>query len=118
MVVNSGLTVFTTKTMNKVHFNYKKMRCLYHFSIFSMVVKLSALDLSFDSGCGNTFIKYEFFFLDTMFPLDDEGFYAADLESHYVETWKAMELLVDQGLTKSIGLSNFNRNQVTSTHHV
>ncbi len=48
-----------------------------------------------------------------MFPLDDEGYYAADLESHYVETWKAMELLVDQGLAKSIGLSNFNRNQVS-----
>ena len=47
-----------------------------------------------------------------MFPLDDEGFYSADLQSHYVETWKAMEKLVDQGLVKSIGLSNFNRNQV------
>ena len=46
-----------------------------------------------------------------MFPLDDEGYYCADFESHYVETWKAMEKLVDQGLAKSIGLSNFNRNQ-------
>ena len=48
-----------------------------------------------------------------MFPLDDEGFYCADLTSHYVETWKAMEALVDEGLAKSIGLSNFNRTQVT-----
>jgi diketogulonate reductase-like aldo/keto reductase len=53
-----------------------------------------------------------------MFPLDDEGYYAADLESHYVETWKAMELLVDQGLAKSIGLSNFNRNQVCISNQI
>merc|ERR1711983_302465 len=49
---------------------------------------------------------------DTMFPLTDEGYYSADMESHYVETWEAMEKLVDEGLTKTIGLSNFNRRQV------
>lgn len=54
------------------------------------------------------------FISDTMFPLDDEGYYCADLGSHYVETWKAMEVLVDEGLAKSIGLSNFNRGQVNS----
>ena len=50
-------------------------------------------------------------FLDTMFPLDDEGFYSADMSSHYIETWKAMEKLVDEGLVRYIGLSNFNRTQ-------
>ena len=44
-----------------------------------------------------------------MFPCDDEGYYCADMESHYLETWDAMEALVDMGLAKSIGLSNFNR---------
>ena len=44
-----------------------------------------------------------------MFPLTDEGYYFADMESHYVETWEAMEKLVDEKLTRTIGLSNFNR---------
>jgi len=48
----------------------------------------------------------------TMFPLDDEGYYCADHSSHYMDTWAAMEELVDMGLTRSIGLSNFNRTQV------
>ena len=46
---------------------------------------------------------------DSMFPLTDEGYYCADMDSHYLDTWEAMEELVDQGLTKTIGLSNFNR---------
>ena len=50
--------------------------------------------------------------LDTMFPFADDGYFCADLSSHYVETWKEMERLVDEGLTKSIGLSNFNRSQI------
>ena len=49
--------------------------------------------------------------LDTMFPLDDEGYYSADMTSHYIETWRAMEKLVDEGLVRYIGLSNFNRTQ-------
>ncbi|XP_059097202.1 aldo-keto reductase family 1 member B1-like [Tigriopus californicus] len=48
----------------------------------------------------------------TLFPLDDEGYYASDDASHFIETWYAMEDLVDEGLTKSIGLSNFNMKQV------
>jgi len=51
-----------------------------------------------------------------MFPLTDDGYFCADKESHYVETWKEMEKLVDQGLVKSIGLSNFNKTQIAEVH--
>jgi len=44
-----------------------------------------------------------------MFPLNEEGYFCSDNDSHYIETWHAMEALVDEGLAKSIGLSNFNR---------
>ena len=47
-----------------------------------------------------------------MFPIADDGYFCADLSSHYVETWKEMETLVEEGLTRSIGLSNFNRSQI------
>ena len=50
--------------------------------------------------------------LDTMFPLTEDGYYSADLESHFDETWRAMEKLVDEKLVRYIGLSNFNRSQV------
>ena len=49
---------------------------------------------------------------NTMFPLDDQGYYCYDAQSHYVETWKKMETLVDSGKCRSIGLSNFNQRQV------
>lgn len=47
-----------------------------------------------------------------MFPLDDEGYYCVDKDSHFIETWQKMEELVDRGLIKSIGLSNFNKVQM------
>eukprot|EP00472_Partenskyella_glossopodia_P012470 CAMPEP_0197535458 /NCGR_PEP_ID=MMETSP1318-20131121/50624_1 /TAXON_ID=552666 /ORGANISM="Partenskyella glossopodia, Strain RCC365" /LENGTH=364 /DNA_ID=CAMNT_0043093039 /DNA_START=30 /DNA_END=1120 /DNA_ORIENTATION=- len=48
-----------------------------------------------------------------MFPIDTETKkYASDNKTHFAETWEAMEALVDEGLTKSIGLSNFNKAQI------
>jgi alcohol dehydrogenase (NADP+) len=35
-----------------------------------------------------------------------------DLETNHVETWKKMEDMVNAGLIKSIGVSNFNKNQI------
>ena len=47
-----------------------------------------------------------------MFPLDKDGYFCADKDSHYIETWQAMEKLVEEGKVKSIGLSNFTIRQI------
>lgn len=46
-----------------------------------------------------------------MFPKDDKDEILFS-EVDYLDTWKEMEKLVEAGLTKSIGLSNFNSKQV------
>jgi len=44
-------------------------------------------------------------------PLDENGqLIFSDVD--YVDTWKAIEECVELGLTKSIGLSNFNSEQI------
>lgn len=44
---------------------------------------------------------------DVLFPKNDKDeILYSDVD--YVDTWKALESLVDLGLVKSIGLSNFN----------
>lgn len=48
---------------------------------------------------------------DELFPVDKDGKpLASDVD--YVDTWKALEECVKKGLTKSIGISNFNSEQV------
>ena len=47
-----------------------------------------------------------------MFPLDEKGYFCSDDDSHYIETWQFMEGLVEKGLVRSIGLSNFNKAQI------
>jgi hypothetical protein len=48
----------------------------------------------------------------SMFPLEENGMYCSDADSHFVETWHTMEQLVEEKLCKAIGLSNFNKKQV------
>lgn len=45
-----------------------------------------------------------------LFPEKDGKTLYSDVD--YVDTWKEMEKLVQQGLTKSIGVSNFNSQQL------
>lgn len=48
---------------------------------------------------------------DELFPVDKNGEFI-DSGVDYVETYKALEELVDLGLTRSIGVSNFNKRQI------
>ena len=45
-------------------------------------------------------------------PKNPDGSVMYDLETHPTDTWLAMEKLVEKGLVKSIGLSNFNSVQI------
>lgn len=60
----------------------------------------------------HTPIGYEHREPEELLPKDKDGNLAfSDVD--YLDTWKAMEKLVDLGLTKSIGVSNFNSEQIT-----
>ncbi|KER23724.1 hypothetical protein T265_08449 [Opisthorchis viverrini] len=48
----------------------------------------------------------------SLFPVGPDGVTIAIDEVPLTDTWEAMENLVDAGLVKSIGLSNFNKHQI------
>jgi len=52
------------------------------------------------------------------FPKDSDGNIIYDLDSTLEATWGAMEALVEKGLVKSIGLSNFNSLQIAAINKV
>jgi aldehyde reductase len=45
---------------------------------------------------------------DNLFPKNEGADTVAYSDVDYLETWKALEALVDEGLVKGIGVSNFN----------
>ncbi|KAJ8381991.1 hypothetical protein SKAU_G00027690 [Synaphobranchus kaupii] len=45
------------------------------------------------------------------FPLDSEGLTVSD-DTKFLDTWEGMEALVDAGMVKAIGISNFNHDQI------
>jgi len=49
---------------------------------------------------------------DLLLPRDSEGNCALDMSTDLVAVWKEMEKIVDSGLAKSIGVSNFNAEQL------
>ncbi|XP_023311655.1 alcohol dehydrogenase [NADP(+)]-like isoform X2 [Anoplophora glabripennis] len=48
--------------------------------------------------------------------VNEDGSFSLDTESDIVETWKVMEQQVKDGLTKAIGLSNFNAAQINKIY--
>ncbi|XP_049423154.1 aldo-keto reductase family 1 member B1-like [Epinephelus fuscoguttatus] len=48
---------------------------------------------------------------DEIFPCDENNQLISD-GSNFLDTWEAMEKLVDAGLVKAIGISNFNKDQI------
>ena len=53
---------------------------------------------------------------DELMPKDEEGKIEFDIDVSPVDTWLAMEQLVEKGLVKDIGVSNFNRFHIETTY--
>ena len=62
-------------------------------------------------------ISLEYQSSSDLFPKKEDGTMKYSNDS-YIETWKAMEATVNDGLTKSIGLSNFNSRQINEVMEI
>ena len=51
--------------------------------------------------------------INRSFPKNEDGTMQYNTETSLVETWRAMEALVEKGMVKAIGLSNFTSSQIT-----
>lgn len=97
--------MFIVNKLWSIHHNPEFVRAILERSLQSM--NLSYVDLYLIHWP----VSYALTEDENTFPTDDEG-NPIYMENDIVETWHAMEELVDAGLTKSIGLSNFNSTQV------
>lgn len=77
--------------------------------VSSVLLLICRCTLTFISTNSNPFL----FFQNNQeyFPRDSSG-NLAESSGDYVETWKEMEKCVELGLAKSIGISNFNSEQI------
>ena len=50
---------------------------------------------------------------EEMFSSDSEGYFNYDYETDLIKLWASMEDMVELGKTKMIGVSNFNKNQIS-----
>mmetsp|Transcript_19457 Transcript_19457/g.19203 ORF Transcript_19457/g.19203 Transcript_19457/m.19203 type:complete len:260 (-) Transcript_19457:140-919(-) len=51
---------------------------------------------------------------DWLMPQTPEGHFAADTNINIIDTWKELEKLYDEGKIRSIGISNFEQNEIDS----
>ena len=49
---------------------------------------------------------------DNVFPVEESTGLMAMGDTHYLDTWRALEKVVKTGKAKAIGLSNFTRDQI------
>ncbi|CAF3556945.1 unnamed protein product, partial [Adineta steineri] len=93
---------------NEKEIEENKLRCLLHK--FERVRQQCVITIN-DLQCQylDLFLIHWSFVFD---PQNNKEYQSNVDDIDFVETWKATKLFVDEGLVKSIGLSNFNEEQI------